>query len=90
MSERRYFSTVVARTRQSLRDLAEEGVDVVQATAKDTGDGKFTIEGLLTIDEVQRLVDNGYEVVVHEGASRRARAQTETIEFEQWLGGMGA
>lgn len=90
MSERRYFSTVVTRTRQSLRDLAEEDVDVVQATAKERGDGKYTIEGLLTIDEVQSLVDNGYEVVVHEEASKRARAQSETIEFDQWLGDMGA
>jgi hypothetical protein len=90
MSKRRYFVTVVARTRQSLRDLSEEDLDLVQATAKEDEEGRCTIEGLLTIDEVERLVDVGYEVVVHEEASRRARAQTETIEFEQWREDMGS
>jgi len=90
MRERRYFTTVVARTSQLLRDLAEEGLDLFQATAKETEDGRFTIEGLLTIEEVQRLVDEGYEVVVHEEASKRARAQTEKIDIGQWLEGMGA
>ncbi len=90
MSECRYFSTIVARTRQALRDLAEQEVDVVQATARDAGDGRFTIEGLVTIEEVERLVEGGYEVTLHEEASKRARARTETVEFEQWLGDMGA
>jgi hypothetical protein len=81
---------VVARTRQSLRDLAEEDLDLFQATAKEAEEGRCTIEGLLTIEEVQRLVEDGYEVVVHEEASKRSRAQTETIEFPQWLEGMGA
>ena len=90
MSERRYFVTVVARSRQLLRDLSGEDLDLIQATAREIEEGRCTIEGLLTIEEVQRLVDAGYEVVVHEEASKRARAQTETIEFDQWLGETGA
>jgi hypothetical protein len=89
MSERRYFATVVARDRPLLRDLAGEDLDLFQATAKEAEVGRYTIEGLLTIEEVQRLVDSGYEVVVHEDASKRARAQAETTEFGQWLRDMG-
>jgi hypothetical protein len=90
LSGRRYFVTVVAGTRQALRDLGGEGLDLVQATANEAEDGRCTIEGLLTIEEVERLVDSGYEVVVHEDASRRARAQDETATFDEWREGMDA
>jgi hypothetical protein len=46
------------------------------------------IDGLLTIEEIERLVVDGYRVLVNEDADKRARARTETIEFQEWLKGM--
>lgn len=46
------------------------------------------IDGLLTLEEIERLVVSGYRVLVNADADRRARAQTEIIDFEAWLKGM--
>jgi hypothetical protein len=47
-----------------------------------------SIEGLLTLDQIERLVVDGFRVLIDEDADRRARARTETIEFSEWLRGM--
>lgn len=46
------------------------------------------IDGLLTLEEIERLVVGGLRVLVNADADQRARAQTESIEFEAWLKGM--
>jgi hypothetical protein len=45
---------------------------------------QVSIDGLLTMEQVARLVRDGYEVVVREPASKRARA-TQTMELQEWL-----
>jgi hypothetical protein len=45
---------------------------------------QFSIDGLLTMDQVARLVGDGYEVIVREPASKRARA-TQIMDFQAWL-----
>ena len=45
---------------------------------------QISIDGLLTMEQVARLVRDGYEVVVREPASKRARA-TQTMELQDWL-----
>ena len=47
-----------------------------------------SIEGLLTLDQIERLVVDGYRVLVDEDADRRARGRSETIEFAEGLRGM--
>jgi hypothetical protein len=47
-----------------------------------------SIEGLLTLDQIERLVVDGYRVLVEEDADRRARGRAETVEFAEWLRGM--
>jgi hypothetical protein len=37
--------------------------------------GEFTVEGLLTLEEIGRLVSAGYRVLVHEDAAQKARGQ---------------
>lgn len=85
MVERRYFVTVKADSRRALRNLSEEDLDLFQATAKEADDGTYSIEGLLTLEQVARLVEADYQVLVQEESSKRARAGRETIEFTQWL-----
>jgi hypothetical protein len=47
-------------------------------------DTSTSIDGLLGIDQIMQLVDDGYQVLVREGASKRARA-SQTMQFEDWL-----
>jgi hypothetical protein len=46
------------------------------------------VDGLLSLEDIERLVVDGYRVLVNADADRRARAQTETIDFDAWLKGM--
>jgi len=64
------------------------GATAYEETAKVTQAREFVIDGLLTLNEVSRLVDDGYQVLIRENDARRARARTEVIEFEEWLRGM--
>ena len=83
--ERRYFVTIFAPNRASLRDLGTEGLDVFQATAKENPNGTYSIDGLVTLAQVETLLDGDYEVLIREDASKRARARTETTEFVNWM-----
>jgi hypothetical protein len=42
------------------------------------------IDGLLTLEQVGRLVGDGYQVLVREPVSRLARA-SQVMEFQDWL-----
>lgn len=81
---RRYFVTVLSGDPLAVRELGTHGMDLFQATSRETPDGGSAIEGLVTTEEIEQLIDAGYRVVVEEEASKRARA-TQTVEFEQWL-----
>lgn len=84
----RFFVTVLAPSRQTLIKLGEYELDLFQPTATVTEQQEFAIDGLLTLEEVGRLVEDGYRVLVSEEASKKARAQTETVQFQEWLRGM--
>jgi hypothetical protein len=82
----RYFVTVQAPTGRAMIKLAEFELDLFQATARETADGG-AIEGLLTLEEIGRVVDAGYQVTVEEPDSARSRSH-ETATFDEWLEGM--
>jgi hypothetical protein len=43
-----------------------------------------SIDGLLTLEQVRRLVADGYSVLVREDARKRARAH-QLMDFQSWL-----
>ncbi len=60
----------------------------LQPTAKTREAREFVVDGLLSLDEVGRLVEDGYAVLVQERDVQRARARAQVIEFQEWLKGM--
>ncbi len=83
--DRSYFVRVYAANRRALLDLQAYGFDLFRATARTTPEAGPSIEGLLTMEQVERLVLDGYRVLVEEEASRRARARQEVADFDDWL-----
>jgi hypothetical protein len=79
----RFFVKVFAPTRAGLAQLQKFDLDLFQPTAR-ADEREATIEGLLTMHDVEQLVRNGYRVLVEEEASKRARAR-DTIELGRWL-----
>jgi hypothetical protein len=80
----RYFVTIIAGGREGLQALRGLDLDLFKPTAREAvptapGDpgrpGEFTVDGLLTLEEIGRLVSAGYRVLVHEDAAQKARGQ---------------
>lgn len=88
--ERRFFVTVIAPDAGALLELRAFDLDVFQATARLTPEKQAEIEGLLSLDEIGRLVEAGYRVLVEEEMQKRARARTESVGFREWLQAMEA
>lgn len=79
----RFFVKVFAQDRHSLLRLQKYDYDLFHQSAKQTKDKAASIEGLLTMPEVERLVLDGYRVLIEDEASKRSRAK-EILTFEQW------
>jgi hypothetical protein len=86
---KRFFVEVMAPDRVTLRRLHGFGLDLFRTTASEHRDGGFRIEGLVTLEEVGRLVEDGYPVLVAEEASQRAGG-VEWSDLSDWLVGRGA
>lgn len=86
----RYFVTVHVAAGQDMVELSRFDVDLIQATAQatDDGSGMSSVEGLLDLDQVGRLVRAGYRVTVEQPDYARSRAH-ETTSFDEWLKGIG-
>lgn len=85
----RYFVTVHLAAGQDMIELSRFDLDLIQATAQAADDAAgSSIEGLLDLDQVGRLVRAGYRVTVEQPDYARSRAH-ETISFDEWLEGMG-
>jgi len=96
---RRYFAVVIAPSKQALAKLQAYDLDLFHSTAQVlTGlaaalppsgaagsDDGYRIDGLITLEDIGRLVDDGYKVLINTSGDQPTPAQTETIDFEQWL-----
>ena len=84
---RRFFVTVNAPNHQMFNGLDKYEIVLFQQTAHITKQKKYAIEGLLTLEQIGQLVENGYRVLVEEESSKRARASREVVDFSEWLKG---
>lgn len=82
---KKYFVTVIASSKRALLNLQKHDLDLFQPTSRTNDRKEFVIEGLLALEDVAKLVDGGYQVLVQEESSKRARAHRETVEFGQWI-----
>ena len=73
--QRRTRLAATART----TDLA-----LVEETEVTAEERQFSVDGLLSLEEIGRLVDDGYSVLVKENAAARQAAATETIGARDW------
>ena len=83
----RYFVQIEARSKQALIALQKLELDLFQPTAKAKEDeNKFTIEGLITLEEVGKLVEKEYKVLVKKPSLPETPATLETTSFRDWVG----
>jgi carboxypeptidase T len=86
--DKKFFVTVFAYSKRDLINLREYDLDLFPQTSRVQEQQEFMIDGLLTLDEVRRLVEGGYRVLVKEESSKKARARGQTVGFQEWIKGM--
>jgi hypothetical protein len=89
----RYFVVVFARDADAMRSLQKFELDVFPQTAKQSGrdqDFPLSIDGLLTMAEIETVVKSGYRVQVQDAADSGTHAAEIPAEFPEWLQGMQA
>ena len=83
----RYFVQIEARSKQALIVLQKLELDLFQPTTKDKEDeNKFTTEGLITLEDVGKLVEKEYKVLVKKPSLPETPATLETTSFRDWVG----
>jgi hypothetical protein len=55
-----------------------------EATGRAHNEFELTMDGLLTLEQVGKLVDDGYQVLVRESARSRSQAD-QHMEFKDWI-----
>jgi hypothetical protein len=82
---KRFFVTILAPTQEALLKLAQYDLDVFAATSHANEAREYVIDGLLKLEDIGRLVEDGYQVLVKHDSNAKARALTEKVEFDEWL-----
>jgi murein tripeptide amidase MpaA len=80
----KYFVEVIASNKQQLINLQKFELDLFQPTAKSINDKEFKIDGLISLDDINKLVENGYKVVVKNESTKKTPAVQETTSFQEW------
>ncbi len=86
--DQRFFVTVITKNRHAFLHLRHFGYDLFEESVQGGDEKAYTIDGLLTLEEVGKLVENDYSVLVREDAAKKAYGRLEVIEFDEWLKGM--
>ena len=86
--EKKFFVTIVAKDKQKVRFLKHYDYDLFREALRSREKKKFTIEGLLTLAQIERLVGDGYRVTINKESSGLARGRLQVIDFKTWLNEM--
>jgi carboxypeptidase T len=80
----KYFVEVIASNKQQLINLQKFELDLFQPTAKSIDDKEFKIDGLISLDDINKLVENGYKVIIKNESKKKTPAVQETTSFQEW------
>jgi hypothetical protein len=77
--QRRFFVTIMATDARRMRELVDLDLDLFASRQDESG---YQVDGLITLEDVGRLVEAGYRVLV--GDTDRPKRALEVAGFEDW------
>jgi hypothetical protein len=80
----KYFENI-SPSKQGLSNLQKFERDLFQSTVKVTDKNEFTIEGLLTLDDMYKHNENDYKVQIKKEAIRKTPAIEKTTSFQNLI-----
>ena len=75
----RFFVTITATDPARLREIGQFGLDLFSHRVREEGP---ELGGLVTLEDIGRLVEAGYRVLVHE--TDRPRRAHEYVGLDEW------
>jgi hypothetical protein len=75
----RFFVTITAADPERLREIGAFGLDLFSHRHTEEGP---ELGGLVTLEDIGRLVEHGYRVLVHE--TDKPRIEHEFVSFSAW------
>jgi hypothetical protein len=81
---KKYFVEIIASNKQQLVQLQKFELDLFSPTVKSI-ENEFSIEGLVTLDQVSKLVENGFKVIIKKEAMTKTPATEESMPFGNWV-----
>jgi len=77
---------IIAENDLKLRSLQKMALDVFQPSSKSLNNEKkeVSIEGLVTIEEIDQLIKNGYHVLIKKEAPSQTPAVKQIASFQEW------
>lgn len=81
---KKYFVEIIASNKQQLVQLQKFELDLFSPTVKSI-ENEFSIEGLVTLDQVSKLVENGFKVIMKKEAVTKTPATEESMPFGNWV-----
>lgn len=86
MSERKFMATIYATSRKMILKLSEFDLDISRGTTHMNTDQNFSVDGFLTLSQTEKIIDNGYHVLLKEDAVNKFKAADQVVTFSQWIG----
>lgn len=81
---RRFFVRVFADDPDELANLREAGLDLFPGVSRPQDVARHSLDGLLTLDEIARVVENGLQVLVETTLEARSNANPADIDATTW------
>ncbi len=85
MATSRFFVVIIAPNKQQLVSLQKFELDLFQSTVESLDKNEFSIEGLITLDDVNRLVEKGYKVLVKKQSPNSSPANSQIMSFSEGI-----
>src|SRR4051812_503429 len=86
MSQRKFASTIYGSDRKMILKLSEFDLDISRGTTRATANQNFSVEGFLTLSQIEKIIDKGYQVLLKEDATNIFKAPDQVTTFSQWIG----
>lgn len=80
--------TVITPNQLNFLKLRKYDLDLFKQTAKATDRDEFVIDGFLTLEEVEMLVQGGYQVTIKGDPTKENTGRSEAIGFQDWINGV--
>jgi carboxypeptidase T len=82
---KKYYVRIIASNQLNLLKLRTYDLDLFKPSAKKSTNNEFTIDGFLTMEEIEKLVEDRYKLSILGDPDKSFKARSDIITFQDWI-----